>query len=172
MGTSLGSEQSYLLFWMFVFWSLLKFSHQRRKWFCLDWLVFSWCAQILSQIHELITQHAGMVLKTKTDFLHYVIKEMRSFPMSASIHLYDKPLPKYLDTQTVLIYRPHSVHYTEKDAVFLNTSTNEANIRDGEKTVHVVFKYLSKGWRRLEQLLNSPPFHHHHIYQPISGYFI
>jgi hypothetical protein len=50
---------------------------------------------------------ADMVLKIKTDFLHYCITEIPSLPMSASIHFYDKPLPRHLDLD--LIYRPHPV---------------------------------------------------------------
>jgi hypothetical protein len=41
--------------------------------------------------------------------LYYVIQEMHSFSMRPAKYFYDKPLPKYLDSQTVLIYRPHPV---------------------------------------------------------------
>ena len=34
---------------------------------------------------------------------------MHSFSMRPSKYFYDKPLPKYLDPKTVLIYRPHPV---------------------------------------------------------------
>ncbi len=34
---------------------------------------------------------------------------MQSFSMRPAKYFYDKPLPKYLDTKTVLIYRPHPV---------------------------------------------------------------
>jgi hypothetical protein len=43
---------------------------------------------------------ADMVLKIKTDFLHYVITEILSFPMIAS---FEKLVPRYLDPRTVLI---------------------------------------------------------------------
>ena len=50
---------------------------------------------------------AEMFLKIKTVCLHYVIPEMHSFSMRPAKYFYDKPLPKYLDLKTVLIYRPH-----------------------------------------------------------------
>ncbi len=42
-------------------------------------------------------------------FLHYFILEMGSFPMSVVNNFCDQPLPKYLDSKTVLIYCPHPV---------------------------------------------------------------
>ncbi len=42
--------------------------------------------------------------------LYYVIQEMHSFSMRPAKYFYDKPLPKYLDPKTVLIYRPHPVY--------------------------------------------------------------
>ncbi len=41
--------------------------------------------------------------------LYYVIQEMHSFSMRPAKYFYDKPLTKYLDSKTVLIYRPHPV---------------------------------------------------------------
>jgi hypothetical protein len=41
--------------------------------------------------------------------LCYVIQEMGIFPMSVANNFFDMPLPKYLDSKTVLIYRPHPV---------------------------------------------------------------
>jgi hypothetical protein len=41
--------------------------------------------------------------------LYYVIPEMGSFPMSVARNFCDLPLPKYLDSKTVLIYCPHPV---------------------------------------------------------------
>ncbi len=41
--------------------------------------------------------------------LYYVIQEMSIFPMSVANNFCDMPLPKYLDSKTVLIYRPHPV---------------------------------------------------------------
>jgi hypothetical protein len=41
--------------------------------------------------------------------LYYVIPEMGSFPMSVANNFCDLPLPKYLDSKTVLIYCPHPV---------------------------------------------------------------
>ncbi len=35
---------------------------------------------------------------------------MHSFSMRPAKYFYDKPLTKYLDPKTVLIYRPHPVH--------------------------------------------------------------
>jgi hypothetical protein len=43
--------------------------------------------------------------------LYYVIQKMHSFSMRPAKYFYDKPLPKYLDPKTVLIYRPHPVEY-------------------------------------------------------------
>jgi hypothetical protein len=50
-----------------------------------------------------------MSLKTKTVCLHAVMPEMHSFSMRHAKYFYDKPLPKYLDPKSVLIYRPHPV---------------------------------------------------------------
>ncbi len=52
---------------------------------------------------------ANILLKIKTVCLHYVIPEMPSFSMRPAKYIYDKPLPKYLDPKTVLIYLPHPV---------------------------------------------------------------
>ncbi len=41
--------------------------------------------------------------------LYYVIQEMGIFPMSVANNFCDMPLPKYIDSKTVLIYRPHPV---------------------------------------------------------------
>ncbi len=41
--------------------------------------------------------------------LYYVMPEMGSFPMSVANSFCDLPLPKYLDSKTVLIYCPHPV---------------------------------------------------------------
>ncbi len=41
--------------------------------------------------------------------LYYVIQEMHSFLMRPAKYFYEKPLTKYLDSKTVLIYRPHPV---------------------------------------------------------------
>ncbi len=46
--------------------------------------------------------------------LYYVIPEMDSFPMSVANNFCDMPLPKYLDSKTAPIYRPHPV-YVIKD---------------------------------------------------------
>ncbi len=42
----------------------------------------------------------------------YVIPEMDSFSKSVSKKFCDQPLPKYLDSKTVLIYCPHPVLYS------------------------------------------------------------
>ncbi len=44
------------------------------------------------------------IFENKIFFLHDVIPEMPSFSMRPSKYFYDKPLPKYLDPKTVLIY--------------------------------------------------------------------
>ena len=41
--------------------------------------------------------------------LYYMIQEMGIFPMSVANNFCDMPLPKYIDSKTVLIYRPHPV---------------------------------------------------------------
>jgi hypothetical protein len=41
--------------------------------------------------------------------LYYVIQEMHSFSMRPAKYFYEKPLPKYIDPKTVLIYRQHPV---------------------------------------------------------------
>ncbi len=53
---------------------------------------------------------ADMFLKIKTVCLLDVIPEMLSFYMRPFKYFYDKPLPKYIDSKNVLIYRPHPVH--------------------------------------------------------------
>ncbi len=55
---------------------------------------------------------ADMFLNIKTVCLLDVIPEMLSFKMRPSKYFYDKPLPKYLDSKTVLIYHPHPVYTT------------------------------------------------------------
>ncbi len=52
---------------------------------------------------------ADMFLKIKLVSLHYVIPEMHSFLMRPAKYFLDKPLSKYLDLKSVLIYRPHPV---------------------------------------------------------------
>ncbi len=42
--------------------------------------------------------------------LYYIIQELHSFSMRPAKYFYDKPLSKYLDPKTVLIYRPHPVY--------------------------------------------------------------
>jgi hypothetical protein len=56
-----------------------------------------------------VAYSTNIFLKIKTVFLHDVILEMPSFSMRPAKHFYDKPLPKYLDPKTVLIYLPHPV---------------------------------------------------------------
>ncbi len=40
---------------------------------------------------------------------------MHSFSMRPAKYFYDKPLPKYIDEITVLIYRPHPVFFSSRD---------------------------------------------------------
>ncbi len=49
--------------------------------------------------------------------VYYVLQEMNSFSMRLTKYFYDKPLTKYLDSKTVLIYRPHPV-YESLEAIF------------------------------------------------------
>jgi hypothetical protein len=51
--------------------------------------------------------------------LYYVIQEMGIFPMSVANNFCDMPLPKYLDSKTVLIYRPHPVHSCTVDLMLM-----------------------------------------------------
>ncbi len=53
------------------------------------------------------------ILWLKMGFLHYIILEMGSFPMSVANNFCDQPLSKYLDSKTVLIYCPHPVYNRE-----------------------------------------------------------
>jgi hypothetical protein len=63
------------------------------------------CFSIASRV----AYSANMFLKIKTICLHDVIPEMHSFSMRPAKYFYGKPLPKYLNPKTVLIYHPHSV---------------------------------------------------------------
>ncbi len=45
---------------------------------------------------------------------------MHSFSMRPAKYFYDKPLPKYLDPKTVLIYRPHPVCYKQNNSFIYN----------------------------------------------------
>jgi hypothetical protein len=86
------------------------FPHQRRKlfgWFGLGGFLlvrkgFSMAGRV--------AYSANIFLKIKTFFLHDVIPEMPSSSMRPAKYFYDKPLPKYLDPKTVLIYLPHPVY--------------------------------------------------------------
>jgi hypothetical protein len=49
--------------------------------------------------------------------LYYVKQEMHSFSRRPAKYFYDKPLPKYLDPKTVLIYRPHPVYSLEYSGI-------------------------------------------------------
>jgi hypothetical protein len=109
MGTSSWSEHSYLPFRLFVFPSWLKFFSSEKK-------------IILFELGDLLLVHKGfskaaivaysanMFLKIKVFCLLDVIPEMLSFSMRPPQYFYDKPLPKYLDPKTVLIYCPHPVY--------------------------------------------------------------
>jgi hypothetical protein len=57
MEASLGSEHSYLTYWLFVFCSWLKFVSSQKKmmWFVLAGLMYFWCAKLLAQLHKLHT---------------------------------------------------------------------------------------------------------------------
>ncbi len=55
-----------------------------------------------------------------------MIQEMGIFPMSVANNFCDMPLPKYLDSKTVLIYRPHPVHkFTELPRLLVFFSVTE-----------------------------------------------
>ncbi len=71
-------------------------------WFTLARKAFSTTAQVAYTVH--------IVFNIKTVWLHYVILEMHSFPMSAAKHFYENPLSIYLDPKIVLIYRSHPAH--------------------------------------------------------------
>ncbi len=74
--------------------------------------------------------------------LYYDIQEMGSFPMSVANNFCDLPLPKYLDSKTVLIYCPHPVF-------------QQPDVLDPKKAVTRELDYRTermKGWdpRRLK----------------------
>ncbi len=62
-----------------------------------------------------VAYSADMFLKIKSVCLYDIIPEMPSFSMRPAKYFYDKPLPKYLDPKTVLIYLPHPVHRSDMD---------------------------------------------------------
>jgi hypothetical protein len=49
--------------------------------------------------------------------LYYVIQEMSIFPMSVANNFCDMSLPNYLDSKTVLIYRPHPVFVSRRYSI-------------------------------------------------------
>ncbi len=63
--------------------------------------------------------------------LYYVVQEMHSFSMKPAKYFYDKPLPKYLDPKTVLIYRPHPVYIFHACCVYVQKCLR--NHQDNEK---------------------------------------
>ncbi len=69
-----------------------------------------------------VAYSANLFLKIKTVCLHVVIPEVQSFSMRPAKCFYDKPLPKYLDPKTVLIYRPHPVY--EENCLFFFISVH------------------------------------------------
>ncbi len=110
MGTSSWSEHIYLSFCMFVLLSWLKFFLIREE----NYLVWIRCFHLVRKgfsIAGRVAYSANKVLKIKTVCLHFVIPEMLSFSMRPAKYFQYNPLPKYLDPKTVLIYRPHPVHY-------------------------------------------------------------
>ncbi len=60
-----------------------------------------------------VAYSANILLKIKTFFKHDVIPEKPSFSMRPAKYFYGKPLPKYLDPKTVLIYLPHPVYFSQ-----------------------------------------------------------
>ncbi len=54
-----------------------------------------------------VAYSADVFVKIKTVCLHVVIPVMYSFSTRPAKYFYDKPLSKYLDPKTVLIYRLH-----------------------------------------------------------------
>jgi hypothetical protein len=77
-------------------------------------------------IAERLAYSADTFLKIKTICLHYVLPEMHSFSIRPAKYFHDKPLPKYIDLKTLLIYRPHPVCrcncYSFFDTVVLNST--------------------------------------------------
>ncbi len=84
---------------------------------------------------------ADMFLKIIAVCLHDVIPEMQSF----SMRLYDKPLPKYLDPKTVLIYRPRGpVHqFTNLPGILLSI------INTGAAKDVLLLEPGQQGWREV-----------------------
>ncbi len=60
--------------------------------------------------------------------LYTVIQEISSFAMSVANNFCDTPLPKYLDSKTVLIYRPHPVCATQREERLLERQERSLKI--------------------------------------------
>jgi hypothetical protein len=56
---------------------------------------------------------------------------MGSFPKSVANNFYDQPLPKYLDSKTVLIYCPHPVFNLAKPGSESGFELNESGSAPG-----------------------------------------
>ncbi len=73
------------------------------------WVIFAvWAREAFNTTPE-VSHSADIFCGLIMVSLYYVIQEMHSFSMRPAKYFYDKPLPKYLDPKTVLIYRPHPV---------------------------------------------------------------
>ncbi len=106
MGTSSWSEHSYLPFWQFVFPSWLKFFSSEKK---IIWFGFGGLLLVRKGVSKAakFAYSAGIFLEITKNCLLHVIPEMLSFSIRPPKYFYDKPLPKYLISKTVLIYCPH-----------------------------------------------------------------
>ncbi len=86
-----------------------------NQWFSMSafsqfWVILAvWARKAFSTPEKrlMLCRH---IWQLKMVFLHFFILEMGSFPMSVANNFCDQPLPKYLDSKTVLIYCPHPVY--------------------------------------------------------------
>jgi hypothetical protein len=92
-------------------------------------------------IAERVAYSADMFLKIKSVCLHVAIPEMHSFSMRNAKYFYEKPLPKYLDTKTVLVYCPHPVNVTSKrnkqEIFFFKFSVDVLKVTDQNSRIRI-----------------------------------
>ncbi len=73
------------------------------------WVILAvWAREVFSIAPE-VSLSANLFGSKMMVGLYYVIQEMGIFPMSVANNFCDVPLPKYIDSKTVLIYCPHPV---------------------------------------------------------------
>ncbi len=73
------------------------------------WVKLAVWARVAFSIAAEVSHSADIFCSKMIVGLYYLIQEIGIFPMSVANNFCDMPLPKYLDSKTVLIYRPHPV---------------------------------------------------------------